>query len=204
MVMKTLEWWVILLKCFDMCSWTPDDFDDENVEAWALALYKTDGCLDAIPFQFYRTTTIPEDWVGLDWKLIYLSISSLTAKVWAEATLWRLSTYAVPKMTVGHGWEAKLTGEVLILGRVIERLGLIIRILSMVNSGLFLTDVSNVVVKVYNLCRVSNYSNSRVRGYGQLEWPYCSPVRLFKMTCEMNWDFDLTTTGLWYEIQIPT
>ena len=27
-------------------------------------------------------------------------------------------------MTVGHGWEAKLTGEVLILGRVIERLGL--------------------------------------------------------------------------------
>ena len=42
---------------------------------------------------------------------------------------------AVPKMTVGHGWEAKLTGEVLILGRVIERLGLIIRILSMVNSG---------------------------------------------------------------------
>ena len=38
-------------------------------------------------------------------------------------------------MTVGHGWEAKLTGEVLILGRVIERLGLIIRILSMVNSG---------------------------------------------------------------------
>ena len=38
-------------------------------------------------------------------------------------------------MTVGHGWEAKLTGEELILGRVIERLGLIIRILSMVNSG---------------------------------------------------------------------
>ena len=35
----------------------------------------------------------------------------------------------------GHGWEAKLTGEVLILGRVIERLGLIIRILSMMNSG---------------------------------------------------------------------
>ena len=88
-----------------------------------------------IPFQFYRTTTIPEDWVGLDWKLIYLSISSLTAKVWAEATLWRFSTCAVPKMTVGHFWEAKLTGEVLILGRVIERLGLIIRILSMANSG---------------------------------------------------------------------
>ena len=38
-------------------------------------------------------------------------------------------------MTYGHGWEAKLTGEVPILGRVIERLGLIIRILSMANSG---------------------------------------------------------------------
>src|SRR3954467_9705653 len=95
-------------------------------------------------------------------------------------------------MIVGHGWEAKLTGEVLILGRVIERLGLIIGLLSMVNSGLFLMDVSNVVVKVYNLCRVSNYSNSR--GYGQLEWPYFSPSDVFKMTCEMNCDFDLTTT----------
>ena len=135
MFMKTLEWWIILLRCFNMCFRTPDDLDDENVKAWALALYKTDGCLDAIPFQFYRTTTIPENWVGLDRKLIYLSMGSLTAKVWAKATLWRLSTCAVPKMTVGHGWEAKLTGEVPILGRVIERLGLIIRILSMVNSG---------------------------------------------------------------------
>ena len=68
-------------------------------------------------------------------------------------------------MTTGHGWEAKLIGEVPILGRVIERLGLIVRILSMVNSGLFLTDVSNIVVKVYHLCRVSNYPNIRVRGY---------------------------------------
>src|SRR3954464_15648892 len=97
-------------------------------------------------------------------------------------------------MTVGHGWEAKLTGEVPILGRVIERLGLIIPILSMVKSGLFLTDVSNVVVKVYNLCRVSNYSNSRICGYGKLEWPYGCFVRCFKITCEMNYDFDLTTT----------
>ena len=74
-------------------------------------------------------------------------------------------------MTVGHGWEAKLTGKVPILERVIERLGLIIHILSMVTSGFLLTDVSYIVVKVYHLCRVLNYSNSRVRGYGQLEWP---------------------------------
>ena len=46
-----------------------------------------------------------------------------------------MSTYAVPGMADGHGWEAKLIGEVPILGCVIERLGLIIRILSMVNSG---------------------------------------------------------------------
>ena len=44
-----------------MCFQTQDDFYDENVEARALALYKTDGCLDAIPFQSYRTTIIPEN-----------------------------------------------------------------------------------------------------------------------------------------------
>ena len=91
-----------------------------------------------------------------------------------------MSTYAIPGMTVGHGWEDKLIGEVPILGHVIERLGLIIRILSMVTSGLFLMDVPNVVVKVYNLCRVSNYSNSHVYSYGQLEWPYCFVVRCFQ------------------------
>jgi len=30
--------------------------------------------------------------------------------------------YAVPKITVGYGWEAKLIGEVPVLGYVIERL----------------------------------------------------------------------------------
>ena len=173
------------------------------IKCWGMSLSpfpKTDGCLDAIPFQLYRTTTIPESWVGLDWNFIYLSISSFTAKVWDEATLWRLSTCAVPKMTVGHGWEAKLIGEVLILGRIIERSGLIFRILSMVTLGCFLTDVSDIVVKVYLLCRVSNYSNSRVRGYGQLEWPYCSIIR-----CFLNdlWCWNMTLTWpqheLWFE-----
>ena len=64
------------------------------------------------------------------------------------------------------------------------------------DSGFLLTDVSDVVVKVYHLCRVSNYSNSRIRGYGQLEWPYCSVVRCFQMTYEMKYGFDLTTTGV--------
>jgi hypothetical protein len=33
-------------------------------------------------------------------------------------------------------------------------------------------DLSDLVGKVYNLCRVSIYSNSRVLGNGRLEWPY--------------------------------
>ena len=43
-----------------------------------------------------------------------------------------MSTYAVPKMTDGHGWEAMLIGEVLILGCVKGRLCLI---LSMMIQG---------------------------------------------------------------------
>jgi hypothetical protein len=33
-------------------------------------------------------------------------------------------------------------------------------------------DLSNGVGKVYHLCRVSIYSNSRVLGHGRLKWPY--------------------------------
>ena len=46
-----------------------------------------------------------------------------------------MTTYEVPKMIDGHGWEDKLIEEMPIIGCVIERLGLIIRILSMVNLG---------------------------------------------------------------------
>ena len=46
-----------------------------------------------------------------------------------------MSTYAVPKMTDGHGWEAMLIGEVLVLGCVKGRLCLIICILSMMIEG---------------------------------------------------------------------
>ena len=78
-------------------------FDDEIIKAWALALLQYEwlsGC-DTIPTLLYNHDT--RIWVGLDWNFIYLGMSSLTAKVWAEATLWRLSTCAVPKMIVGHG-----------------------------------------------------------------------------------------------------
>ena len=91
-----------------------------------------------------------------------------------------MSTYAVPKMTDGHGWEAMLIGEVLVLGCVKGKVMFDYLHTKYDDSGLSLTDVSNLVVKVYHLYRVSNYSNSRVRGYGQLEWPYCFPVRCFQ------------------------
>ena len=51
-------------------------------------------------------------------------------------------------------WEAKLIGEVPILGYVIERLTADSPHTKYDYSGLYLTDVSNVVVKVYRLCRV--------------------------------------------------
>jgi hypothetical protein len=37
-------------------------------------------------------------------------------------------------------------------------------------------DLSNLVGKVYNLCRVKSYSNSRVLGHGWLEWSLSSPM----------------------------
>ena len=64
------------------------------------------------------------------------------------------NTYAVPRMAGCHGWEAKLIGEVPILGYVIEMLTVDYSHTTYDYSGLSLTDVSNVVVKVYHLCRV--------------------------------------------------
>ena len=48
---------------------------------------------------------------------------------------------AVPRMADRYHWEAKLMGEVPILGYVIERLWLMIRILSMIIQGYPLTGV---------------------------------------------------------------
>ena len=42
---------------------------------------------------------------------------------------------AVPRIADGYHWEAKLMGEVPILGYVSERLWLMIRILSMIIQG---------------------------------------------------------------------
>ena len=64
-------------------------------------------------------------------------------------------------------------------------------------SGLSLTDVSKVVAQVYNLCRVLNYSNSRVRGHGRLDGHTVPLSDVFlKMTCDLKGEFDLITTEL--------
>ena len=152
------------------------------------------GC-DTIPILPYNHNN--RIWVGIDWKFIYLSMGSLAEEVWAEATSWWLSTYAVPNMTDGHGWEAKLIGEVPILGCVIEMLGLIIRILSMV--------IKDCSWRMYRMlwwkCTVSVEC--------QTIWIAASAVMdswsghtvplsdVFKMTCDLKYDFDLTTTELW-------
>ena len=83
-------------------------------------------------------------WVGLNWKFTYLSMGSLWTSAmgvtprlpqwkmkWSERVTW--NAYAVPGMAVCHYWEAKLIGEVPILGCVIERLWLIIPIQCMLN-----------------------------------------------------------------------
>ena len=57
-------------------------------------------------------------------------------------------------MAVCHYWEAKLIGEVPILGYVIERLMVDDPHTEYDYSGLSQTDVSKVVAKVYNLCKV--------------------------------------------------
>ena len=51
------------------------------------------------------------------------------------------NTYAVPKIADNYGWEAKLIGEVLILGCVIERLTVDDPHTEYDYSGLPLTDV---------------------------------------------------------------
>jgi hypothetical protein len=46
----------------------------------------------------------------------------------------------------------------------------------MTDRGGIPADLSNLVGKVYNLCRVKPYSNSRVLGHGWLEWSLSSPM----------------------------
>jgi hypothetical protein len=48
--------------------------------------------------------------------------------------------------------------------------------LCMMNRGGISAGLSNLVGKLYNLCRVQTYSNRRVLRHGRLEWPYLTCV----------------------------
>ena len=96
-----------------------------------------------------------------------------------------------------HGWEAKLIGEVPILGCVIERLWLIIRIPSMIIQVLPWRMYQMLWWKCTTSAEGRNYSNSRVRGHGRLDGHTVPSSDVLKMKVDLNCDFDLTTAELW-------
>ena len=104
--MKTLEWWVILLRCFNMCWETQLVYDDENDEAWDLTLfYKTDGW---IRMRYHSKFTVQPhylNWVRLSWKFRCIRISShegtntnaykLPAKPYPIQVLWLYGNFGM-------------------------------------------------------------------------------------------------------------
>ena len=102
------------------------------------------GC-DTIPILLYPHNTWI--WVGLNWKFMYFSMGSLLDKChggyaesclhWLRAIKRKGNLNRLCSSWDGgcHNWEATLIGEVLVLGYVIERFRLIIRIPSMIIQG---------------------------------------------------------------------
>ena len=150
MTLKTLEWWVILLKDFE-------GKYDWWMTWWILQKHWGLGS-DAIPFQFYKYPHNTWIWVRLSWKLMYFSMGSLWTSVigvmprlppyWWSDVKWReMRWMSGPSPVQFPGWPRVFTGrpsswgEVPILGYVSERLWLMIRVLSYNYSGLSLTDV---------------------------------------------------------------
>ena len=118
------------------------------------------GC-DTIPIlQYNHNTWI---WVGLNWKLMYLSMGSL----WTSANEVMPKAASTPHLN-WNTWTAYAVPDWLILSLLVgpaHRGGACTRVCNWKvsidyphtkydYSGLSLTDVSNVVVKVYPLCRV--------------------------------------------------
>ena len=70
-------------------------------------------------------------------------------------------------------------------------------------SGFALTDVSNVVVKVYPSAEDRNYSNSRVHGQGRLDGHTVPLSELVKLKYDLNydWKYDLNCDyELWLDL----
>ena len=131
------------------------------------------GC-DTIPALPYNHNTLI--WVGLNWKVIYFSMGVflhvLARWSWGCLRPWMYypNTYAVPRMT---GFDitgrSRSWAEVPILGCVIERLWLIIRILSMIIQVLPWRMYRMLWWKCTPSAEDRNYSNSRVHGQGRLD-----------------------------------
>ena len=183
---------------------------------WLGEFYKKHWWLgsDAIPFQFYKYPHNTWIWVRLSWKLMYFSMGSLWTSVigvmleaasvlvkWCEMT-WnevnvRPKPCAVPGLTAVFTGRPSSWGEVPILGYVNERLWLVVRALSAINQGqLPLTNYCNCCGTSVQPLQSLTYSNSRVRGHGQLERPYCFVIRTFPkmwmVTCDLNGKVTLT------------
>ena len=166
------------------------------------------GC-DTIPILLYPHNTW--QWVGLNWKFMYFSMGSLWTSVigvmprlppwkvkWRENEVNDLpKPCAVPRMAVCHHLEAKLMGEVPILGYVIERLWLIIRILNMIIQGY----PWRMYQKLWHKCTTSAECKTiRIAAPAVMgSWKgHTVPLSdVFKMTCDLKGDFDLITTELW-------
>ena len=139
-------------------------------KCWGMILspfIKSDG---RVRMRYHSNFTVqPQylNWVGLSRKFICISMGSLVEEVWAEATSWVWIVHLCSAQNGRWPW----------LGGQAHRGGAYTRVCKgkvMIDyphtkyddSGLSLTDVSNSVVKVYHLWRVSNFSNSRVHGHG--------------------------------------
>ena len=150
--MKTFEWWFH----------SNENFEGEYDQPYDMVIFDKNWWLgsDAIPFQFDSTPTIPESGWGLTGNLCTL--------VWVpseQVSSGLRQKLPPPKMKYLKRLCSPRLADLSLLGGPAHRGGACTRVCNWKvsvdyphtqydYSGLSLTDVSNVVVKVYPLCRV--------------------------------------------------
>ena len=82
----------------------------------------------------------------------------------------------------------------------------------MTDRGGIPADLSNLVGKVYNLCRVKSYSNSRVLGHGRLGRPLLSPMSSFGFIkvflerkgerCQTEYSEGTAVAQVWFKVLV--
>src|SRR4051794_29135207 len=96
------------------------------------------------------------------------------------------NTYAVPKIADSYGWEAKLLGEVLILGGEIERLTVDDPHTEYDDSGLPLMDRIKCCGTNVQTLQNKTYSNSRVHGNGRFDGHTVLLSNNSNLTCDFE------------------